>query len=90
MSRVDDTGEKVFRGRGRKDRRKWCKGKVGVVHQTEIRLGDKYTYAMKVCQMWQPSKRWGRWICVEQEVCSRCGKILRHSLGPACTMRPTP
>lgn len=74
--------------RGRKDRRRWCRGKVGIEHQKAIRTNKFYLARDRTgCYDWQPGERWSRWICVEQEYCTQCGKILRHTLGPECTQR---
>jgi hypothetical protein len=86
---IDDVDEwaPTPRGRIRKDRRRWCRGKTGVEHQLAIRV-DKYTNAAETCEMRFPGRRWQWWHCSEQEYCTACGKIMRHSLGGACTFRP--
>jgi hypothetical protein len=74
--------------RGRKNRRRWCRGKVGVEHELELTVWDIYlSRGITECYRYQPGKRWTRWVCVEQERCTQCGKILRHTLGPECTKR---
>jgi len=74
--------------RARKDRRRWCRGKPGVAHTIEIRPCDpKWGYSVRVCgypRYWRSPI----WICVEQEFCTTCGKILRHSLDKDCTRKP--
>lgn len=88
--RVPSADERTRRAPARKDKRRWCRGKVGVEHQPAIRKGDNYTYARRVCEQWQPGKRWTRWLCCEQEYCTACGKILRHArrrLHPATDCR---
>lgn len=76
----------------RKNRRRWCRGRVGVEHQLAIRMGDKYTASRRECGWAYRNKpvdwRWQRWICCEQEYCTACGKILRHFLGDACNYGP--
>lgn len=59
-----------YRGRkdrGKKDRRRWCRGKLGVEHELT----------------WQPDHGWRaafpdkeRWI--EVEACQKCGKIFHY------------
>lgn len=76
------------RGRVRKERRRWCRGKVGVEHTLAIRPNDpKWHYSKQECGY---SKNLPRkpWLCYEQEFCTDCGKILQHSIGTAaCTVR---
>lgn len=74
--------------RGRKDTRHWCRGKEGVEHIVQIRPRDpKWGDPNRVCHLWQPHPKYSRWICYEQEICTTCGKILKHSLGAKCTYR---
>jgi hypothetical protein len=73
----------------RKNTRRWCKGKVGVEHTLVVRMRRDRS---KGCHWFAWSVRGkaiqrGAWICVEQEVCISCGKILRHTLGKNCTHR---
>lgn len=89
--------------RSRKDRRAWCRGKIGVEHQPVIKL-DKFWERQ---QRLDPAKRcrWSMWViagrpvddrlywhCLHQELCSGCGKILNWRLEPAqCPeTRPAP
>jgi hypothetical protein len=86
--RAPDIVPRVRPARARKDRRRWCRGKVGIKHQTTISIWKIYlARGITDCYQYQPGKKWTRWICVEQESCTQCGKILRHTLGPECTKR---
>ena len=73
------------RHRARKDRRRWCRGKIGVPHRPVVRLG-KYaafrTHLDKPCYRATWYKR--RWLCSHERNCEACGKILEHSLGDDC------
>jgi hypothetical protein len=60
------------RRHGRKDTRRWCKGKPGREHAAEIVLRPWYG---RECgkPSWYP-----QWVCQHAEVCAACGKVLRH------------
>lgn len=75
--------------RQKRNTRRWCRGKVGVEHITEIRMRPHLTHITE-CGWWpyRQKHKLDLWICREQEVCTACGKILQHSLGDACTMKP--
>lgn len=79
--------------RARKDKRRWCRGKVGVEHTPAIRFSQHRDWwanhpknPREVSCAWWP---WGvyaykRWSCYHEEACTSCGKILRHSLERDC------
>lgn len=71
--------------RGRKNTRRWCKGKVGVEHVTEVRLNKHATSPWRngtpPCYRADWSKHW--W-CNHEEYCTRCGKTTRASLENDC------
>ena len=65
--------------RARKDRTRWCRGKVGVEHTPVLRPRDPgWGDQERVCHRY----RWAEhlWVCYEQIVCTSCGKILKDGL----------
>lgn len=79
--------------RARKDRRRWCRGKVGVEHVPQIAEG-KYLSRKNRCQ-WRIS--YSRhfdftWWCRHERHCVNCGKILDPTVPRAeCPeIRPRP
>lgn len=68
--RTDQTPER--HGRARKNTKRWCKGKVGREHVTEIRMENWYGRDY-VCG---PSRWLNRWLCWEIVTCTVCGKHL--------------
>lgn len=88
--------------RSRKDRRRWCRGKVGVEHVPEITLGRSFYLTSRseqgqpLCYRWPdfiPVRRLRLdpyWACAHQQRCSECGRILRRNLGRDCPEYPTP
>lgn len=79
--------ERIRPGRAKKDRRRWCRGKVGIEHTTAIRdKNPRWRYNEQICGNPKHLRLFG-WICYEQEYCTECGKILRHTLGKDCTKR---
>ncbi|HEX4393325.1 MAG TPA: hypothetical protein VH084_17550 [Mycobacterium sp.] len=84
--------------RAKKDRRRWCKGKVGVDHKLIIQKSKNSHYA-QVCCGWRCEHHWTaflhgkRWTatgevffsCRHQRACVNCGKILEHyGVGREC------
>jgi hypothetical protein len=65
--------------RGRKNRKRWCGGHVGREHVPVVRLSHwgqwRVTRKLPSCVRleWHPS----RWLCTHQEMCSRCGRVMR-------------
>lgn len=71
--------------RSKKNTKRWCRGKQGREHITEIQRYEKY--GMKT--QCGPS-RWGveGWACQHVVVCVECGKILKMwGVGYACPDR---
>lgn len=78
------------RHRAKKDRRRWCRGKKGVEHVTEIVMytpswWDQYHEEERSCFWWRGAHIWR---CYHQEICTNCGKILQHTLGDDCPDKP--
>lgn len=63
--------------RARKARRKWCRGKVGVEHVTDIR---RRVYGRDQPGPCKPLRSDGSWWCRHETYCTICGKILDRSL----------
>lgn len=86
-------------GRKKKTRR-WCKGKVGVEHQLEVRLDERTASWRRHLDAERPTcyrPDWlanapgsatrpetWSWMCSHIKVCTVCGKILEHYLGKNC------
>lgn len=73
--------------RRRKNTRRWCRGKEGVEHVTEVRLSKDATYRAErgmpsTCYRAEWYDR--RWWCSHEEVCIKCGKIIRWTLDDDC------
>lgn len=76
------------RHRARKNRRRWCRGKVGVEHVLETRLSKFVAYRRArgwdhpTCYRaeWWPQ----RWWCNHERYCVNCGKILVVTLDDDC------
>lgn len=72
----------------RKKTGRWCKGKVGREHVTEVvvdhrRLREecyRFTYRSRVTG----EEHRGFWSCRHIEICVNCGKHTRWSLGADC------
>lgn len=69
---------------------KWCRGKVGVEHVTEIVVNHNYSARLRVCE-WRPiyTRRGGirevwKWhySCVHSAQCVNCGKYVEYFLDP--------
>jgi len=74
----------------RKKTAKWCKGKVGVEHVTEIVINHNYAARRQVCE-WRPiyTRRTGivqvwKWhySCLHSLQCTNCGKYVEYYLKP--------
>jgi hypothetical protein len=63
---------------GKKDRAKWCRGKVGVEHTPEVMIPvNSWSRSFgRTCGpiSWDPT----RWACYHSLVCTTCGKHLSH------------
>jgi hypothetical protein len=66
------------RERGRKDTRRWCKGKPGVEHVPVIVFRPWYGRECRPPQEWAARLCPSGWDCEHREVCENCGKILRE------------
>lgn len=86
---VRDAQPVEARHRARKNRRRWCRGKVGVEHVPETRLSRYAAYRrartdgdVPECYRaeWWPS----RWWCNHERYCVNCGKIVVVSLNDDC------
>lgn len=74
----------VSKPRGRKDTRRWCRGKPGVEHVLGVTVGNwcqSYRFACRRANGWElwlwPDKPW---VCRHQRSCVNCGKVLDYSL----------
>lgn len=72
---------------GKKNTKRWCKGKVGREHQPALRIASPYTRVYQcgwVKDSWRMAihKRFGPgdggpyWECDHEQYCQACGKIL--------------
>jgi hypothetical protein len=84
----------------KKNTRRWCRGKVGVEHQLEVRLDERTTAWRQHMHPDRPlcyrpdwlaqGGRSGRrpeswsWMCSHIRVCTVCGKIFDQFLGTEC------
>lgn len=86
--------EPRIKHRARKDRRRWCRGKIGTPHRPVVRLGNyaafrlRYNAVKAPCYVATWLRSSTRWICSHERACENCGKILEHSLGDDCPDRP--
>ena len=76
--------------RTKKDRKRWCKGKVGVEHVVVIRESKNYRWMLTKYGPDSPRTRchWVRhhwssrndpvWSCRHERACETCGKIMMH------------
>lgn len=87
--RKDDLREEVARtGNKKKSTAKWCKGKIGVEHVTELVVNHNISWR-KACK-WYPlyfsydrrdegPKEW-RYTCLHSYRCINCGKYTEYFL----------
>lgn len=73
------------RAPGRKNRRAWCRGKVGVAHVVEVTIPSNAHAWKRGCSWstWWP----GRWFCDHIYACKNCGKHLATVMPEDCPMR---
>jgi hypothetical protein len=68
---------------GRKNTKKWCRGKVGVEHQPVLVFDSRQAYLAEDCLAFKARvQRWGnalKW-CLHVKECAKCGKITEHSV----------
>ena len=65
--------------RGKKNTRKWCKGKPGVEHVVVTVVHHSATGTRCGASTWMPH----RWLCRHAMQCVTCGKYLNEWLKPA-------
>lgn len=72
----------------RKNKRRWCRGKVGVEHVLAVRVS---TWGQQLATRWPDRKpcfraEWwpSRWLCQHERYCVTCGKIIHHTLDVEC------
>ena len=71
--------------RGRKDRKKWCKGRVGVAHGPFVVAYSSWAIGRQCHTL-----RWSNheWLCFHTERCAACNRIMRHTLAENCPDAP--
>jgi len=83
-------------GRGQKDRRRWCRGKVGVEHKPTVVLDSWLgrTCGLSKVGKWEQYRTYKSWViigtewrCHHIEQCINCGKKLRHLAGEECPIK---
>jgi hypothetical protein len=72
--------------RGRKNTRRWCRGKVGVPHQVEVRV-SRHAYNDPPC--YRVEWYTGCWFCNHERACTVCGKVIDITLGDDCPLFTT-
>ena len=82
-------GGRDVRRSGRKNTRRWCKGKPGREH-APVFTGSKWNFR-RGCRPVATGDWFGNkdgWHCSHQEVCANCGKILREAwqIGTDCPL----
>ena len=90
--RKDETREIISRQQNKKKiTNKWCKGKVGVEHVTEVVINHNWTNRTRTCG-WYPIY-WSfkrrpegpkdyRYTCMHSIRCINCGKYVEYFLKP--------
>lgn len=75
---------------GRKDRRRWCRGKPGAEHVPELTVVSSFTPRGQPGSCYWAPRYYARrgspplseqpvsWSCVHRETCAACGKVLRE------------
>jgi len=93
--RTWDKQERTRSAPAKKDRRRWCKGKIGVEHKLEVMLrkpmqiGDRIEDITCRYPSWG-TRSWCPWMCFHKRECVTCGKILEHGLGIECPLWTSP
>jgi len=83
------------RAPGKKNTRRWCRGKVGREHVEGYALSS-WANGRKICEArpeWSYGIPWydrhrGEWWCYHNVICTECGKILRSLPPEDCPERP--
>lgn len=68
---------------GRKNTKKWCRGKVGVEHQSMLVFDVRRAYLSVDCLDFKARvEKWGNDLnwCLHIEECQKCGKITEHTV----------
>lgn len=71
--------EQSRRAPGKKDTKRWCRGKVGVEHEIETRLESAILWRDKTtpCGWSYGARNRKSWFwCAHEDKCTRCGKTL--------------
>ncbi len=70
---------------GKKDTKKWCKGKVGVSHVPHLVLHTFYGYSCRWFKFYVGSdpKQRRQWNCMHRIECETCNKVLNAFLNPS-------
>lgn len=91
----DDRGYRRRQARGRKNTKRWCRGKVGVEHALVFGYRSWTLSFNRAGQPpcrppsdWMQNRRVDEWICLHVLKCDECGKILRHLNDDECPDRP--
>lgn len=74
--------ETVRPQRGKKNTRKWCRGKVGTPHRVEVVRHHYYSHTVP-CHWWQGYVK-RSWVCYHAQRCTVCGKYLLENLRSEC------
>lgn len=75
---------------GKKDKARWCRGKVGVEHVWAV-IVPPNTFghpAMRECRAIEyyrmDGSTWNTWLCKHRVVCQKCGRIKRRATQSEC------
>lgn len=89
--RKDELREETARtARKKKKTARWCRGKVGVEHVTEVVRNHNYS-PERVCKWWPVYRSYARrdegpkeyrYSCLHSLKCTSCGKYTEYFLGP--------
>jgi hypothetical protein len=78
--------DQPVRHRSKKDRRNWCKGRVGISHEPVISDDPRGPYSA-TCGLWTYGvtyrnnvKQHSRYMCFHVIECKNCGRILKYML----------
>lgn len=75
---------------GRKDRARWCKGKVGREHDwvVTIPMNTDSFFLSRPCGYVSYTRidgsGWSTWLCKHRVVCSTCGRVRRRATQSEC------
>ena len=80
----DDGYAQAKRAPGKKDTKRWCKGKAGREHVIETVVDRRSQTRQPNCR--ETDYRWfssDGWLCYHVQQCVNCGKISKHWLSRA-------